>query len=135
MVIDSSILEIKSASYIFQKVPLLSFVKIALKEPTLMDQEPLKTNCCNGGDSAGTDLESAVLARYGEASREVDACLCLPVNYDRALLGVIPGEIIEKDYGCGDPSRYVHQGETVLDLGSGSGKACYIISQIVGASG
>ena len=26
-------------------------------------------------------------------------------------------------------------GETVLDLGSGSGKACYIISQIVGAKG
>ncbi|HEX6770309.1 MAG TPA: methyltransferase domain-containing protein, partial [Candidatus Binatia bacterium] len=35
----------------------------------------------------------------------------------------------------GDPSRYIRPGETVLDLGSGSGKACYIISQIVGAEG
>ena len=42
---------------------------------------------------------------------------------------------LEKDYGCGDPSRYIREGETVLDLGSGSGKACYIISQIVGARG
>ena len=57
------------------------------------------------------------------------------MSYDKALLKVIPDEIIEKDYGCGDPSRYVKAGETVLDLGSGSGKACYIIAQIVGAQG
>src|SRR5690349_10268003 len=100
-----------------------------------MDRQPLTTNCCDGGDATAIDVESAVLARYGKASRQVEACLCLPVTYDRALLEVIPDEIIDKDYGCGEPSRYVQQGETVLDLGSGSGKACYIISQIVGASG
>ena len=82
-----------------------------------------------------TNLESAVLERYGNAAQEVEACLCLPVSYDKALLNVIPDEIIEKDYGCGDPSRYIGAGETVLDLGSGSGKACYIIAQIVGANG
>jgi ubiquinone/menaquinone biosynthesis C-methylase UbiE len=82
-----------------------------------------------------TDLEAAVLHRYEAAARTVESCLCLPVEYDRALLKVIPDEIIEKDYGCGDPSQYVREGETVLDLGSGSGKACYIISQIVGARG
>jgi arsenite methyltransferase len=83
----------------------------------------------------GTDYEAAVLQRYGNAAQEVEACLCLPVSYDQALLRVIPKEIIEKDYGCGDPSRYIREGETVLDLGSGSGKACYIISQIVGPRG
>src|SRR5262245_10420116 len=83
----------------------------------------------------GSDYEAAVLQRYGEAAREVESCLCLPVSYDPGLLKVIPDEILEKDYGCGDPSRYIRQGETVLDLGSGSGKACYIISQIVGAKG
>jgi len=82
-----------------------------------------------------TDLEAAVLQRYGSAAQEVEACLCLPVSYDKSLLKVIPDEIIEKDYGCGDPSRYIRAGETVLDLGSGSGKACYIIAQIVGAKG
>ena len=84
---------------------------------------------------ASSDLERAVLERYGKGAEEVEACLCLPVSYDCNLLKVIPDEIIEKDYGCGDPSRYVSSGETVLDLGSGSGKACYIISQIVGAEG
>jgi arsenite methyltransferase len=83
----------------------------------------------------GINHEDAVLERYGNAAQEVEACLCLPVDYDKALLQVIPDEILEKDYGCGDPSRYIHEGETVLDLGSGSGKACYIICQIVGAQG
>lgn len=82
-----------------------------------------------------TDHEATVLRRYGAAAREVEACLCLPVSYDRDWLKVIPCEIIEKDYGCGDPTRHIHEGETVLDLGSGSGKACYIVSQIVGARG
>ena len=81
------------------------------------------------------DLEKAVLQRYSEAAGEVEACLCLPVRYDQQLLKVIPPEILEKDYGCGDPSRYVREGDTVLDLGSGSGKACYIMAQIVGAQG
>ena len=95
---------------------------------------PLKTNGTNG-NSGITNFEAAVLQRYGNAAQEVEACLCLPVSYDRALLRVVPDEIIEKDYGCGDPSRYIHEGETVLDLGAGSGKACYIISQIVGPKG
>ena len=91
-------------------------------------------NAANGAGHV-TNLESAVLERYGNAAQEVEACLCLPVSYDKTLLDVIPEEIIEKDYGCGDPSRYIGVGETVLDLGSGSGKACYIIAQIVGANG
>jgi arsenite methyltransferase len=97
-----------------------------------MATEVLKTVEGNGH---AANLEAAVLQRYGNAAQEIEACLCLPVSYDQALLNVIPDEIVKKDYGCGDPSRYIRPGETVLDLGSGSGKACYIISQIVGAKG
>jgi ubiquinone/menaquinone biosynthesis C-methylase UbiE len=89
----------------------------------------------NSNAAGGLSHEAAVLERYGSAAQEVEACLCLPVSYDKSLLKVIPDEILEKDYGCGDPSKYIHEGETVLDLGSGSGKACYIISQIVGPKG
>ncbi len=81
------------------------------------------------------DVEEAVRQRYDWAARQVEAGLCVPVSHDRSLLEAIPEEIIKRDYGCGDPSRYVRTGETVLDLGSGSGKGCYIIAQIVGPRG
>ncbi|MCH7709229.1 MAG: methyltransferase domain-containing protein, partial [Myxococcales bacterium] len=32
-------------------------------------------------------------------------------------------------------SKWVKAGETVLDLGSGTGKICFIASQVVGAEG
>src|SRR5215831_6864264 len=100
-----------------------------------MDQTAVLESVESSQKRSGIDYEAAVLQRYGNAAQEVESCLCLPVSYDRALLKIIPDEIIERDYGCGDPSRYVRKGETVLDLGSGSGKDCYIVSQIVGANG
>jgi arsenite methyltransferase len=83
----------------------------------------------NDMDRLGISFEEAVLQRYSKAAHEAEVGLCVPVNYDNSLLQVIPAEILEKDYGCGDPSRFVKSGDTVLDLGSGSGKACYIMSQ------
>jgi len=100
-----------------------------------MNREPISGANGKSHTMKGASFEAAVLDRYGNAAREVESCLCLPVSYNQDLLKVIPQEILEKDYGCGDPSRHIHEGETVLDLGSGSGKSCYIISQIVGAEG
>lgn len=81
------------------------------------------------------EIESAVRERYGAASQKKEDALCCPVEYDPQYLKILPAEIIERDYGCGDPSKFVKTGETVLDLGSGGGKICYIASQIVGESG
>jgi ubiquinone/menaquinone biosynthesis C-methylase UbiE len=85
----------------------------------------------------GTSLqvESAVRSRYSEAAtKKVDA-LCCPIEYNREYLKVIPQEVIERDYGCGDPSKHLKAGETVLDLGSGTGKICFIAAQVVGRTG
>jgi arsenite methyltransferase len=79
--------------------------------------------------------ENAVKIRYANAAKTPEATLCCPVDYDGKYLEAIPQEVIEKDYGCGDPSKYVHPGETVLDLGSGTGKICFIASQVVGPGG
>jgi ubiquinone/menaquinone biosynthesis C-methylase UbiE len=88
-----------------------------------------------GKNGRALDYEKVVLQRYVKAAWQPETGLCVPVNYNPSLLEVLPNEILEKDYGCGDPSRHVGEGETVLDLGSGSGKACYIMSQIVGPKG
>ncbi len=80
-------------------------------------------------------VEEGVLERYSEGAESVQPDLCCPVDYDRELLELLPKEIIEKDYGCGDPSRYVKKGDVVLDLGSGSGKICYMAAQLVGDKG
>jgi ubiquinone/menaquinone biosynthesis C-methylase UbiE len=81
------------------------------------------------------DIENEVIRRYAEGAQEVEASLCCPVSYDDSYLKILPQEIIDKDYGCGDPSRYAVPGDIVLDLGSGGGKICYILSQLVGAKG
>ncbi len=80
-------------------------------------------------------IEKEVKTRYADASIRAEAELCCPVTYDPKFLKILPQEILEKDYGCGDPSQYVEAGETVLDLGSGGGKICYILSQKVGSAG
>jgi arsenite methyltransferase len=79
--------------------------------------------------------EESVGRRYFQAAQRREAALCCPVEYRSEYLDVIPREILERDYGCGDPTPYVGRGETVVDLGSGGGKICYILSQVVGPEG
>jgi arsenite methyltransferase len=51
-----------------------------------------------------------------------------------ALIG-IPDEVKEKFYGCGAPLPLGIDGLRVLDLGSGSGRDCYVASKLVGENG
>ncbi len=79
--------------------------------------------------------QTEVLERYSAGAQVHQAELCCAGEYDLQLLKILPQEIIEKDYGCGNPSAYVRAGDTVLDLGSGGGKICYIAAQLVGSKG
>ena len=86
-------------------------------------------------DLVTLNVSAAVRDRYSEASKTQEAALCCPVSYDPRFLGAIPREVLERDYGCGDPSKYVRPGDAVLDLGSGGGKICFIAAQVVGPTG
>ncbi len=79
--------------------------------------------------------EAVVRRRYAAGAIERADELCCPVNYKSDYLKIVPREVIERDYGCGDPSRYLRKGEVVVDLGSGTGKICFIAAQIVGPCG
>ncbi|RME28822.1 MAG: methyltransferase domain-containing protein [Deltaproteobacteria bacterium] len=85
--------------------------------------------------SPQTTVEGVVRARYAAAAHARQESLCCPIDYDPGLLEALPAEVIERDYGCGDPTRHVRPGEVVLDLGSGSGKACFMAAQVVGPEG
>lgn len=81
------------------------------------------------------NVEKSVRERYSTGARAPQQDLCCPTGYDPRYLAAIPDEVLERDYGCGDPSRHLREGETVLDLGSGTGKICFIASQVVGRNG
>ncbi len=82
------------------------------------------------------DTDAEVSRRYAVAARSPEPALCCPsAGYDAALLKAIPDEVLAVDYGCGDPARHAREGDVALDLGSGSGKACFMLAQRVGPKG
>ena len=98
---------------------------------TVTPQQPEKNN----STVVTYNIESEVLERYQAGAKQQQPSLCCPTEYEGNYLQILPEEIVAKDYGCGDPTRYVDEGEIVVDLGSGAGKNCYILAQKVGATG
>ena len=76
---------------------------------TLKESADLKTNaCCTGAD--------------------------MPKHIKTALRNVHP-EVLAKYYGCGLTIPDELDGLSVLDLGCGAGRDCYLLSQLVGEQG
>lgn len=53
----------------------------------------------------------------------------------QSILNEIPCEIQNKFYGCGVPIPMGINGLTILDLGCGTGRDCYLLSKLVGPEG
>ena len=103
-----------------------------------MDTQVLdsETRHPQAAESDGSSLEHAIRDRYAKGAQTLEPGLCCPTaEYDTQYLKMLPDEIIEKDYGCGDPSAHAREGDVVVDLGSGAGKVCYILAQKVGPTG
>lgn len=88
------------------------------------------------------DIEAGVRDYYGKtlksgADLKTDAC-CSPSDLPRAVreaLAKVSEEVVSRYYGCGLSIPGELAGLRVLDLGSGSGRDCYILSQLVGPAG
>ena len=56
-------------------------------------------------------------------------------DHMKTILANIHDEVMAKYYGCGMVSPQLLKGMKILDLGSGSGKDCYALAQLVGEEG
>ncbi|WP_321862771.1 arsinothricin biosynthesis methyltransferase ArsM [Pseudomonas paraveronii] len=87
-------------------------------------------------------IENTIIADYNEALSNGNVVLesqltesCCSDAYGAQYLKNIPKRIIEANFGCGNPTKYVREGDVVLDLGSGAGLNCYVAAQIAGSKG
>jgi SAM-dependent methyltransferase len=88
------------------------------------------------------DAKETVQEYYGrvlqtKADLQTSACCtaeAMPA-YLRPYLCNIHEAVSEKFYGCGSPIPPAVEGCTVLDLGCGSGRDAYLMSQLVGPAG
>lgn len=99
------------------------------------------------------EIKEAVKEKYGQAALRVhsggssccgagaalDGC-CDPITtnlYDALETGAVPKEAVLASLGCGNPTAVaqLHEGETVLDLGSGGGIDVLLSARRVGSTG
>lgn len=87
-------------------------------------------------------LSSQVQEYYGKELQssedlKTNACCTLvaPPKYIQEALSNVADEVQAKYYGCGLTIPSVLKGKRILDLGSGSGRDCYIAAQLVGEEG
>ncbi|TVP52007.1 MAG: methyltransferase domain-containing protein [Halomonadaceae bacterium] len=72
----------------------------------------------------------------GSEDLQTNACCDLtPPDWLKPILSSIHDEVLSKYYGCGLVAPQSLRGMRILDLGSGSGRDCYVLSALVGESG
>jgi SAM-dependent methyltransferase len=88
------------------------------------------------------DTHASVQEYYGETLQSTSdlkttACCTIeaPPMYIRTALSKVHYEVVSKYYGCGLTLPLDVKGKTILDLGCGSGRDCYIAAQLVGEEG
>lgn len=89
-----------------------------------------------------TSTYESVQDYYGkvlQTSKDLKTSACTaskaPHLMVRKLIAQVPEEVLVKFYGCGAPLPLGIEGRRVLDLGSGSGRDCYVCASLVGAKG
>lgn len=86
-----------------------------------------------------SDLVKDYYGRVLQSSADLKTSACclaerLPPHVAAVLADVHP-EVKERFYGCGSPIPPAVEGATILDLGCGSGRDCYVLSKLAGPRG
>lgn len=103
---------------------------------------PVDTAHLDSPPGEAPPLQDEIRRYYGQTLRSsgdlrTGAC-CTPESLSpelRTLLADIHPEVRDRFYGCGAPLPALLEGATVLDLGCGSGRDCYLLSRLVGPMG
>lgn len=93
---------------------------------------------CNCLISLASDSgHSSVREFYAEAALNANDDIVNPLAPAQAEADFIPGKTKKHSYGCGSPvtDGAPQKGETLVDLGSGSGIECFMASASVGKTG
>lgn len=88
------------------------------------------------------EISESVRHYYGQvlqSSSDLKTSACCSIDampaHLKALLAGLHPEVLERFYGCGSPLPPALNGMTVLDLGCGTGRDCYLLSRLVGPQG
>ncbi len=92
--------------------------------------------------TTGIEISDSVRFYYGQvlqSSNDLKTSACCSIDaipdYLKKLMTDLHPEVIERFYGCGSPLPPALEGKTVLDLGCGTGRDCYLLSKLVGPNG
>jgi len=79
---------------------------------------------------------------YGQilkTSADLKTNACCPTDalpeWLKRIVSMVHPEVLERFYGCGSPIPPALTGKSVLDLGCGTGRDCFVLSYLVGESG
>ncbi len=101
------------------------------------DAQVKLTHCNCVVSLAGNDGYSSVKEFYGSAAKQANQDIVNPFGPERQSTGFIPENSRNRSYGCGSPVQdaKLQSGETIIDLGSGSGVECFLAAEKVGSKG
>ena len=96
---------------------------MALQNPTRTQTESVQ------------DYYGRVLASKNDLKTTACCSLTAPPAFLREALAMVHPEVQARFYGCGVPIPVGVKGTRVLDLGSGTGRDCFVLSKLVGEKG